>query len=134
MAKVPVGVKIVSILHAFLALLSILLAAGLMFGLSVASELLTSLGEFQSLGEMIILGGAILFLVIAIIQIIITIGLWKLKYWARILTIIFTSISALLSLVIAIGSPIGGAAGFILYGGIAGYLLFSHEVRQAFNG
>lgn len=140
--KIPIGIKIIAILFLALAVLSVY--NGIIYNSGKAEiasalqeELLQSGADNAAAQSMIpIIVGAIIcwYFLGAVIYLILGIGLWKLKRWARIITIILSILSVAASLFVigAIFSNWMSATKFIATIIIAVYLLFSKEIKEAF--
>ncbi len=84
----PTGVTVISVLG-FIGAGLLFLAA---FGMFVGGALISSMAARPGIGMMAGIGGVIVglvFLGIAIVYLVLGIGLWKLREWARILTVVF---------------------------------------------
>lgn len=140
--KIPLGIKIIAVLFTALAILSAF--NGIMYNsgkaemtIALQEELLQSGADSATAQSVIpIIVGMILwfYFLAAIVYIILGIGLWKLKRWARVTTIILSilSIAASFFVIRAIFGNWASAAKFIATIIIAAYLLFSREVKAAF--
>ena len=133
--SVPVGAKIISVFYYIGAVFGIL--AGIMF--LIGAGLIASVAEqlfpgFGVLGSSISLIVGIVILVFAILNFFIGRGLWKGRNWARIVVIIF-SVTGLLGGIFYIvqGNLLNGIVSTFISGLIAGYLLFSKSVKEAFS-
>jgi uncharacterized membrane protein (DUF2068 family) len=140
--QIPLGIKIICIVFLAMAVLSAY--NGFMYA-SNKAEITSTLQEqllqagadsatAQSIIPMIIgiiIGGYFLGV---IVYLILGAGLWKLKRWARIITIILAILSIIASLLVisAIFSSWLSAVKFIATIAILIYLLFSREVKEAF--
>ena len=137
----PTGVTIIAIL-AFLG--AALLVAGALFslvgGMLVSSLAASRMGLLAGVGAAVI---AVFLLIAAGVDIVVGVGLWKLKNWARIITIVLTGIG-LIGSVLSILSPFGHMHVFFfvflirrmilaaIYAWILWYL-FQPNVKQAFG-
>lgn len=90
----PTGVTIISVLGFIGAGLLVLAALGVFLG----GALISSMAARPGVGALMGLGGAIVgavFLGIAVLYLVLSIGLWKLQNWARILTIVLLIVSVI---------------------------------------
>jgi uncharacterized membrane protein (DUF2068 family) len=137
----PTGVTILAVL-AFIG--AGLLVVGALFGL--LGGMLVSTMSASRMGMMAGVGAAVLavfLLIFAAVDVVVGVGLWKLKNWARILTIVLTGI-AFLGSVLSILNPFGHMHIFFfvflirrlvlaaIYAWILWYL-FQPNVKQAFG-
>jgi hypothetical protein len=140
--EAPMGVKVISVLSYIGAALVLILAIIVVFaGGSIIAMILSNMAgdagmgsaQGSSIGFGILIVIAIVMLVIAAINFFIGRGLWKLQNWARIIVIVFSSLGFLANLLSLFSGKIGSAvAGLIINGLIAGYMLFSAKVKEAF--
>jgi hypothetical protein len=105
----PTGVTVIAILDFLGAGLSILGGLGLMLGGGFIATLINQQGGQGSAGAAGILAGigaavGVFCLIIAAIEIVLAVGLLKLKEWARIVTIVLTAIFGALGLLGLLGS------------------------------
>jgi hypothetical protein len=105
----PVGVTVIAILAFLGAGLCILAGLGMMLGGGFLASIVNQQGGQGSMGAAGMLAGigavvGIFCLVIAAIEIVLAVGLLKLKEWARIVTIVLTGIFAALGLLGVLGS------------------------------
>jgi hypothetical protein len=125
----PVGVKVISILYYVCSVLAVI-GGIIAIGLSGFADQLPYSIEY--LGVFLALGG-ILAIVMGVVSFFVARGLWNLKNWARIVVIIFAILGILdAGAGIARGLYGSGVGGIIIDLIIAGYLIFSEEVKQAF--
>lgn len=92
----PTGVTLISVL-AFIGA-GILVLAGL--GTFLGGAIVSTMASRPGLGVMAGIGGAfvgIVFLAIAAVDVILGVGLWKLRDWARIITVVLVIIGAVLN-------------------------------------
>lgn len=138
--QIPVGVKIISVLDWIGAVIMIL--AGLLFiglgifsfggGASSIERLEQAGGLFAFLGAFALIGGIIL-LGLGIFYIFVARGLWKGRNWARIAQIIFACIGMMFAIFGLIQLKFGNIFSLVISCLIAGYLLFSKKVKEAFS-
>ncbi len=140
----PTGVTILAVLDFLAAGACLLLAVafGLGFGLlgSIAGG-----GEGGSDAGMAVLMGlgalaGVVFVVAALISLVVGVGLWKLKNWARILTIVFSILGVLSNLAGAVipmmtGEPVSAVSSLIGLGVnvLILWYMFQPDVKQAFG-
>ena len=115
--KRPIGVSVLAILNVVGSLLLMLAAFGA-GGIFSEAEAAGAAGAFLGL--------------LAVASLIVAIGLWRLRNWARITAIILYILSAILGLVSIAQGDIGGLIQLIVAGNIAAYLCRGH-VREAFS-
>jgi len=92
----PRGVTVISVL-AFIGA-GLLVLAGL--GMFLGGALLSSMASRPGMGMMAGIGGAVvgfMFLGIAAVEIVMGLGLWNLREWARIITVVLVIIGAVLN-------------------------------------
>src|SRR3989304_4872730 len=138
----PTGVTILAVLNFIGAAFYILLALGFMLGMGLLGGMMGQAGGEGSAGAMgmlmglgVVGGGVVL-----IVAILLGWGMWKLKNWARIITIVLCALGALGALAgVAIAAMAGQmiSAGFnlvflLIYAWIIWYLLRPH-VKEAFG-
>jgi uncharacterized membrane protein (DUF2068 family) len=137
----PTGVTILAVL-AFIGAGLLVVGAlfGLMGGMLVSAMGSSSMGMLAGVGAAVI---AVFLLIAAAVDIVVGVGLWKLKNWARIITIVLIGIG-LLGSVLSIISPFGHMHVFFflflirrlilaaIYAWILWYL-FQPNVKQAFG-
>jgi uncharacterized membrane protein (DUF2068 family) len=137
----PTGVTILAVL-AFIG--AALMIVGALFGL-LGGMLVSAMGSSR-MGMLAGVGAALLavfLLVCAAVNVVVGVGLWKLKNWARIITIVLTGVG-LLGSVLSIFNPFGHMHLFLfvflirrlilaaIYAWILWYL-FQPNVKQAFG-
>ena len=141
MQQRPTGVTIIAVL-AFLGAALLVLGAlfSLLGGMLVSTMAASRMGALAGVGAAVI---AVFLLIAAVVDIVVGVGLWKLKNWARIITIVLTGIG-LLGSVLSIISPFGQIHVFFfvflirrlilaaIYAWILWYL-FQPNVKQAFG-
>src|SRR3989344_4339696 len=118
----PTGVTILAVLNFIGAAFYILLALGFMLGMGILGGIIGQAGGEGSAGAMGMLMGlgvvaGVIFIVLSLIPLLIGWGLWKLKNWARIITLVFMALGALLAL---LGVALGGLAGEMFSAGLSG--------------
>jgi len=138
----PVGVTILAILYFLFGLLCILGGIGLLAGGGFMASIINQQGG-QGAGFLAGLGAAlgVGYLVGALIELLLGWGLWKLKNWARIITLIFMVIGAVFSVIGLVGtlahfnviSLVFTLIFLAIYALIIWYLLRA-DVRAAFQG
>jgi len=115
--KRPIGVSVLAILNIIGSIFMMLAAFGA-GGIFSEAEAAGAAGAFFGL--------------LAVASLIVAIGLWRLRNWARITAIVLYALSAILGLVSIAHGDIGGLIQLIVAGNIAAYLCRSH-VREAFS-
>jgi uncharacterized membrane protein len=140
--KVPLGIKLIAVLFLIMAVLSVV--NGVIYTLgrteiasALQEEILQSGADSASVQSMIpiIVWGIIgVYFLGGVIYLVLGIGLWKIKRWARITTIILAILSIAVGLfaIKVIFSDWMSAAKFVATIIIAAYLLFSKEIKNAF--
>lgn len=147
----PLGVTILAVLDFLGGALCILLGLGFMLGMGIVGTMVGRSGQEGAGGAMAMLAGlgvvaGVIFLISAAIAIAIGWGLWKLKNWARIITIVFSALGLLFGLLGLLGGllaiahePMSGIIAFgfqlifvIFYAWVIWYMLRPH-VKQAFG-
>jgi len=138
----PTGVTILAILNFIGAAFCVLGGLGLMLGGGALAGIMSQQGQaggglFAALGAAagiaVLIGGALAALI--------GFGLWKLKNWARILSIVFTALGALMNLLGLLGSLAHFNVGTVVWSvfclaidvWIIMYLL-KPEIKAAFDG
>lgn len=121
---IPAGVKIISILHYIGAILGFIGGIFLIFSFLGFDFIIKIVGGFL--------------LIYGIFSFFIARGLWKGKNWAKILAIIFSISGFLISLgnlIFKVGeiNRLGTIPSLVIYGFIAGYLLFSNKAKEFFS-
>lgn len=123
----PTGVTVLSILAfiggAFTLLAGLLLTLmGTAIG-AMGGPLFAAIGAFAG----------IIFLVLGALYLLVGFGLWTLKSWAWMLTVVLSGISLTLNLVQALsGEVVGGTMGIIVNGIVLWYMMKPH-VKAAFG-
>ncbi len=128
--RVPIGIKVVSIIN-YLVMLLLIVGAILMFinpGL-IFSELLI-FAEFGFSQVFVYYG--VYMLLFAVLFFFIGRGLWKGQKWARVVAIIFAILFFLDGLSVFRGFSLNELLRLFFGGAISGYLLFAKEVKQFF--
>jgi hypothetical protein len=138
----PVGVTILAILYFLFGLLCIVGGIGLLAGGGFMASMINQQGG-QGAGFLAGLGAAlgVGYLVGALIELLLGWGLWKLKNWARIITLIFMAIGAVFSVIGLVGtlthfniiSLVFTLIFLAIYALIIWYLLRA-DVKAAFQG
>jgi hypothetical protein len=139
----PTGVTILAVLEFLFAGLCILIGLLLMVGFGLLGGAVGQAGEDGS-GMALLMGlgavAGVVFLVVALIPLIIGIGLWKLKNWARILVIVFSILGVLSNLAGAViplttGEPVSAVSSIIGLGvnGLIIWYMFQPHVKEAFG-
>jgi uncharacterized membrane protein (DUF2068 family) len=138
----PTGVTVLAILNFLGAASMVICGLLLMLGLGLAGMGAGSAGEKGGMALLLGLGAVagVVFLVFAAVAIVVGIGLWRLRNWARILTIILAAISLLpllpglmgSMLTLEIFSLIFQLVFAAFYGWIIWYMLQPH-VKRAFG-
>lgn len=132
--EIPFGVKIISILSFLGAAGELILALLLIIILIAGSGITKIVPSFAILGKYII-GGILILLALAALNFFIGLGLWKGQKWARIAAIISSIIVVLFEIFLAELEGNFGIKiiGIVVYSFIAGYLIFSKNVKAAFS-
>lgn len=125
----PKGVKVISILYFLGSLLFLGLGVLAFFGANVITkEIGTSyFGKFFAIG-------GIIFIALGILGILIGIGLWKYKNWARLIAVFFSLVGIIMAIIsIVRGSVESNIFNAAVNGIVGGYLFFSPKVKTAFE-
>ena len=129
--QIPTGVKVISILYYISSGLGIIFGLIFLFGAGLIASLIPILG-FLGGGIFVII--AIIVMGMSVLSFFIGRGLWKAQKWARIIAIVFSGISAVLSIITFVqGSFANGIINLAISGIIGGYLLFNKKVKQIFE-
>ncbi len=135
----PIGVKVISVFMFFGAAMLFLLSI-LMFALtSLLQPLMVNLPLPAGLGSAILIVVGVFFLTMAVVDIVLGVGLWKGRRWARILTLVFSGIGVvgiIFAIIVsraAVESIVGNFFSLIVNGLIFYYLGFSKEAKAAFR-
>ncbi len=135
--EVPVGVKVISVLDWIVAVLFILggVVSILVSLLFMGTSKVTGFGLIPGFSGNIILSLllGILFVAIGILLIFVALGLWKGKNWTRIVHIVLSFIGIGFAIWGLIKLQFGNIFSLAINGLIAGYLLFSIKVKEAFS-
>ncbi|MBI2124625.1 hypothetical protein HYT92_02425 [Candidatus Pacearchaeota archaeon] len=131
MAEAPTGVKVISVLYYIGAALELLLAIALFVGAGTIASKIPIIGAIGS-GLFIVVG--VVLLGLAVLSFFVARGLWKAQKWARIVAIIFSALGVLMALLGMVQGQIGSnVLSLVISGAIGGYLLFSKDVKAAFE-
>lgn len=131
--NVPVGVKVVSIIYYIGAGFELLLGIAFFIGAGALGSLAQTIPLLGALGSAVFVVAGILLVGLGILSIFIGRGLWKAQNWARITAIVFSALGVLMAISgMAQGKITSNVLGLALNAAIAGYLLFSKEVKAAF--
>jgi len=131
--KAPLGVKIISILYYFGALMLVILGILLLMGAKNA-KMLNQIPFLSNVGTGMFLGMGLSVIILAVLSFFIGMSLWKLHNWARIVTIVLSSLSILSSLFSIVQNGIARSLiSIIINGAIVCYLVMSKEVKTAFK-
>ena len=139
----PTLVKIISVLAyidaGFLALMAIgSIIGGIVFmsggslGAGLGDTLGAIVGLFASLAGVMFLVLGVICIPFAILYFFIGKGLWNGKNWARVVTIVFSLLGVLISIISLIQGSWGSILILLVNGAIAGYFLFSKEAKGFF--
>jgi|TARA_B100001971_G_C17712331_1_gene297089 uncharacterized membrane protein (DUF2068 family) len=129
--KIPVGIKILSILG-FIGASILLLMAILMF-LGSAGSITNTIPVLALLGPTILAVGGIILLGFSILEFFIARGLWKGQNWARIVMIVFVVLGILGGITAIIqGQIASNIISFAINLLIGWYLIFNEKVKKAF--
>ena len=142
---IPIGVKIISVLHYIASLIFIILGlfmiifSGIMVSVINSPEMIEIYSAYEFdvtsiLTQGFFIGVGVFFSALAFLAFFVGRGLWKLKPWARITAIIMSVlmiIYELYSMIIAFAFM--QIMGLAIYIAIAVYLIFSKEVKKAFQ-
>ncbi len=125
MAQKPVGVIVLAVLDFVGAGVMVLVALGLAVGLSVVGMMMHRPGMGATMAAVGALG-AVVVLILAVLFALLGWGLWTLRNWARIVTIVLAALGLA-----------GSIMGFFFWGGVhafAGVLWIWPLIRIAVNG
>lgn len=128
-SKLPIGVKIISVLYYIGAGFSLLLGLILLFTGGKASEWLSSLEIFPGFFTVLFMVAGIFLIISAIIGFFIANGLSRLKNWARIAVMVF----AVLGLINGLFTLPIGILNLLISGLILWYLGFNKDAKKAFK-
>jgi len=140
----PTGVTILAVLDFLGAALFLLLGALFLLGFSLLGGLVGQGGGGGDAGMAVLMGlgavAGVIFFVFALISFVVGIGLWTLKNWARILTIVFSILGVLSNLAgaaipLMTGEPVSAVSSVIGLGvnGLILWYMFQPHVKQAFG-
>ena len=141
----PTGVTILAILNFLGAGLYILIGLGFMLGMGIIGAMVGQSGQEGAGGGMAMLAGlgaiaGIVFIVLSLIPLAIGIGLWKLKNWARQVTIVLMLLRLLLLapglLISLLRSDLVGLGLQLLFAGVYGWILwylYQPHLKQLFT-
>ena len=138
--NIPIGVKIISVLHIIFAIAIVLATIFYIYNVAVISQPLDIHADsglnipnhFDTISLIMIISG-IIFIGSAVLFFFIGRGLWKGKNWARITAIIFSVIGVVSGLGKVIDGKIGVIIGVLISAIIGGYLFFNKDVKQVFT-
>jgi hypothetical protein len=132
------GIKIISILMIFGAVILALLGIFMIFASNLAMSLIPNFA--QTYGTMLrgfqIFGG-ILALVVSVVGVYIGMGLWNIKKWARLAVVILNSLGLIMSLgslfqVVGTAQLIAEILLIVIQASIIAYLLLNKKVKAEF--
>lgn len=132
--KIPIGVKIISILYYLICALQLIFGITMIYMSNKAPEKIIKI--FPIISTLVLVLG-IGFIGAAVLSFFIARGLWKGQRWSRIIVIVFSAIGIIYSLVgFATNFIRGNKTGFIITLVfnliIAAYLFFDPKVKSAF--
>ena len=131
--EIPLGVKIISILYYIGAVLLIIFGILFLVGSGQIASKASELPLLGAISSSLFVIAGIAMIVIGILIFLLARGLWKLRPWARIVTIVLMCLAILSAIVSLIqGSPVSWSS-TIVNAIIAGYLIFSKNVKTAFT-
>ena len=130
--SVPGGVKTISILLYLGAFFGIILGLFLLFGSSIFSGLASQIPYLASISMYVFIGAGIGILIGSAIDIILGIGLWKARNWARITIIVFCFLGVLMYLPSLFMGLWANLIWILIDLGIALYLLMNKRVKESF--
>ncbi len=135
MSQRPTGVTILAVLQLLNSALGLLLSLGVLL---LGGLVISGMGAENS-GEAVAIGGvllflAIFFLIFSLIGLIMGYGLWTLRAWAWLGTLIFQGIGILAHIVTLFAGDLSGGSvmGLVISGVIINYLL-QPNVKRAFG-
>jgi len=134
----PFGVKVIATYYIIVAAINILLGLIMCVFSKKASNIIISRGAsipditlFSP--KLVVIIGLVLIL-FGLIGLLLGRGLWNLKKWARMAIMILALIAFFGSLINIIAQfELSAIVGIVIYGFIAGYLIFSKEVKAVFK-
>lgn len=131
--EIPTGVKVVSIIYYIAAVVIILSGIIFLTGASFVSEQLQNNQVISAIGQSGLVVIGIIVIIAGIIAFLLGRYLWLGRNWARIIIIILS----VLSIISAIANIVNGyplrIINLLIHALIAGYLLFSKDVKSAFR-
>jgi hypothetical protein len=137
--NIPLGVKILSILGYIGAGLNALFGLALIFGSSFIASLITSmpvndpsLSFLGTMGTGLFIGIGVIVLLLALLEFIVSKGLWEGKNWARMVVLVVSSISVFAAIINLIFGDFSSIFGIMLYGIVIYYLEFIPETKKYF--
>lgn len=132
--QIPTGVKIISVLYYIGSFMFVLSSILFFVGAGFIGSITEGVSIFGTFGPGLFIVGGIILIGLGILYFFIGRGLWKGKNWARIVAIIFSIFGILIVIVSMIqGNVLSNIVGLAIQLTIAGYLLFSNSVKEAFN-
>jgi hypothetical protein len=114
----PVGVSIISILGFLGAILLVISGIALL----TIGRLAGSLGGLASIFGILGAAAGAVFLILGIVQFVISYGLWKMKKWGLYIELILLILGILMNIFMAISSPASGIVGIVISAIILYYL------------
>ena len=133
--EIPKGIKIISIMYYAGAVVSLLFGIFMLIGAGTMSTIIAKVPLLALMGASMFVILGIFMIVVGLITFFLARGLWKLKQWARVVTIILLIISILLAIFsIATTGVLGGISNLVFNLVVVGSLLFSSKVKSAFSG
>ncbi len=131
--QIPAGVKVISVFYYISAVLGILSGILFLVATKLMGPIISQVPVIGTLGSMLFIVGGVVMLFFGILNFFVGRGLWKGKNWARIFVIIFAVLGIIVAVYLVIkGSFVQGISDLLVSGLIAGYLLFSSKVKEAF--
>jgi hypothetical protein len=125
----PKGVKVISVLYFLVSLMALGFSGLAIFGANFFAQY-PEIGFFS---KFFVIGGVI-FIILSIFGILIGIGLWRYRNWARWTTIIIFLIGIVLSFLSVLGGNISNNIfNLVISAIICGYLFFNPKVKFAFQ-
>jgi len=131
--EIPVGVKILSILGYIGAVLMLILGLGLIFGSAAMATVLAQIPALAAIGAGLFVGVGIVVILLAVLEFFIARGLWKGQNWARIITLVFSALGIISSLLSIMAAPGSSITNIVIYGVIVWYLGFKDNVKAFFK-
>lgn len=131
--KVPVGVKVISVLYYIGAVFGVLFGILFMAGAGLMGTLATQIPGLGLLGSGLFVVGGLVMIGIGVLGFFVGRGLWKAHAWARIVAIVFAALGILMAIISMVqGNIASNLFGLVLNLAIGGYLLLSSDVKAAF--